>query len=391
MAGSKRGQSKRQSFGRLRQERSGRWSAAYLHHGTLHRAADTFPTKSSAVRWLEDERDLIELDRRNLGVWTSPAARLAQEEAARKAVTVAEYAETWIKDKPVARRTRDSYRYLLDTRVKGTALAEMPVTEVTVSDIRTWFGSLDASTPTARARAYEVVSSMFSAAVADGLLPATPCRVVNARKVRRARPVVHIESPEVEELATAMPEHLRAAVLLAAWCGLRFGELIALDRQDVAVDGSSVNVHKGLTRRNMITEVSAPKSETSVRLVSVPPHIRAAVTEHLTNHVKPGQNSPVFTDSGNDRITEGKFRPAWHKAREAIDRPTLRFHDLRHHAGLVAAYAGATIAESMARLGHSSPKMALHYAERAAARDALLADRITALATPSTTPANDGN
>ena len=48
---------------------------------------------------------------------------------------------------------------------------------------------------------------------------------------------------------------------------------------------------------------------------------------------------------------------------------------------MVAAYAGATISESMARLGHSSPKMALHYAERAADRDAFLAERISALAT----------
>lgn len=75
MARGKRGEPKRQAFGRIRQERSGRWSAAYLHHGVLHRAPATFPTKASGQRWLEDERDLIDLDRRNLGVWTPPAER----------------------------------------------------------------------------------------------------------------------------------------------------------------------------------------------------------------------------------------------------------------------------------------------------------------------------
>ena len=191
---------------------------------------------------------------------------------------------------------------------------------------------------------------MFSAAVAEGLLPVTPCKVPNATKVRRARSVVHIESPEVDVLAGKMPEDLAAAVLLAAWCGLRFGEVVALDRADVATDGSTVNVSKGMTRRGGVTEIAAPKSETSIRVVAVPPHVREALTSHLVDHTGPGDGAPLFTDADGQRITEGKFRPHWHRARAAAGRETLRFHDLRHHAGMVAAYAGATIAESMLHL-----------------------------------------
>lgn len=367
-------QPRRLGFGRTRQERSGRWSAGYNHAGTMHRPGATFPTKSAAVAWLEGERRLIDLDN-----WTPPADRAAK--AAKAATTVGQFAEDWHRDKPMSRRTKDSYRYLIDTRLIGTTLADRPITDVTVADVREWFGQLDASTPTARARAYEMVSSMFSAAVAEGLLPVTPCKVPNATKVRRARSVVHIESPEVDVLAGKMPEDLAAAVLLAAWCGLRFGEVVALDRADVATDGSTVNVSKGMTRRGGVTEIAAPKSETSTRVVAVPPHVREALTSHLVDHTGPGDGAPLFTDADGQRITEGKFRPHWHRARAAAGRETLRFHDLRHHAGMVAAYAGATIAESMARLGHSSPKMALHYAEQAADRDALLAERIAALAT----------
>ncbi|OBI92875.1 tyrosine-type recombinase/integrase [Mycobacterium asiaticum] len=380
MAAKRRTQPRRLSFGRTRQERSGRWSAAYLHHGVLHRAPATFPTKQAAVSWLTSEADLIDLDQRNLGVWTSPSHRAAKAAAAREVLTVGDYARKWLRTKPIARRTRDSYAYLLDTRLDGMALAARPVAEVTVADVREWFGSLDASTPTARARAYEVVSSMFSAAVADGLLVGNPCRVKGATKVRRARAVTHIESVEVDALAAKMPEHLAAMVLLAGWCGLRFGELIALDRDDLAADGSTVSVAKSYTRRNGTTEIAAPKSQTSIRVVVTPPHIRDALVTHLAEHVTAGPKAALFTDPAGERISEGRFRPHWHTAREAIGRPTLRFHDLRHHAGMVAAYAGATIAESMARLGHSSPKMALHYAERAADRDALLAERIAALA-----------
>ena len=376
----------RRTFGRLRELPSGRWQASYPHRGAVHKAPATFPTKDAAVAWLKSEEDMIDIDRRNPGIWTSPAERLVKAAEKQTAMTVLDYAKAWHRNKPMARRTRDNYGWLIDSRLDGTTLAGTPITDVTVADVREWFGALDASTPTARARAYEMVSSMFSAAVDDSLLPQTPCRVKGARKVRRARSVVHIESNEVDTLAQKMPAHLRAAVLLAAWCGLRFGELVAINRADVAEDGSAVSVSKGYTRRNGVSEIAAPKSQTSIRTVAVPPHIRDALVEHLREHVSPGPDAPLFIDASKQRITEGKFRPHWHTARAAAGRPTLRVHDLRHHAGMVAAHAGATIAESMARLGHSSPKMALHYAERAADRDALLADRIATLATAPKSP-----
>ncbi len=50
----------RRGFGRLRAERSGRWSAAYIGPDTkLHRAAATFEAKDDAIVWLSKERDLI--------------------------------------------------------------------------------------------------------------------------------------------------------------------------------------------------------------------------------------------------------------------------------------------------------------------------------------------
>ena len=62
----------RRSFGRLRQRGSGRWQASYLHHGRLHYAPATFPTKDSGTAWLDNERHLIDLDRRTPGTWTPP-------------------------------------------------------------------------------------------------------------------------------------------------------------------------------------------------------------------------------------------------------------------------------------------------------------------------------
>jgi len=51
-----------------------------------------------------------------------------------------------------------------------------------------------------------------------------------------------------------------------------------------------------------------------------------------------------------------------------IGREGVRVHDLRHYAGTMATLAGATLAEVMARLGHSTTKAAMLYQQVASGR-----------------------
>jgi integrase len=70
----------------------------------------------------------------------------------------------------------------------------------------------------------------------------------------------------------------------------------------------------------------------------------------------------------------------WDRARAKAGRPDLRFHDLRHTGAVLAALSGATIAELMARLGHTTPTMALRYQHAAQARDVEIAKRLSEIA-----------
>ena len=69
----------------------------------------------------------------------------------------------------------------------------------------------------------------------------------------------------------------------------------------------------------------------------------------------------------------------YYKARKAAGRPDLRFHDLRHTGAVLAAQSGATLAELMLRLGHSTPGAAMRYQHVAAGRDAEIAARLSAM------------
>jgi len=63
----------------------------------------------------------------------------------------------------------------------------------------------------------------------------------------------------------------------------------------------------------------------------------------------------------------------WNAARKAAGRPDLRWHDLRHTGATRAAQAGATTADLMARLGHSTIGAAMLYQHAAQDRDAQIA------------------
>ncbi|MFP2991281.1 tyrosine-type recombinase/integrase [Mycobacterium intracellulare] len=384
MARGKRGEPKRQAFGRIRQERSGRWSAAYLHHGVLHRAPATFPTKASGQRWLEDERDLIDLDRRNLGVWTPPAERARRATA--KQLTLAAYANPWLKDRHISRRTRENYAYHLDQNILP-ALGDMVLTKITPEDVRAWFAGLGSEYMTRNARAYGVLTAVLNTAVDDGLIDRSPARVKGASAVKHTkRSVVLLEADELAALADKMPDELRLTVLLAGWCGLRRGELFALTRADVAPDCSTLRIDKAVTYRERKYLSGPPKTRESRRTITVPTHLRPLLADHLHENVDTAKTALLFPDPETGSFyTEGRFRGPFFAAREAIGHDDLHFHDLRHFGGVMAAVAGATTKEVMDRLGHTTSTAAMRYQHVAAGRADALAERLSALATASST------
>jgi len=70
----------------------------------------------------------------------------------------------------------------------------------------------------------------------------------------------------------------------------------------------------------------------------------------------------------------------WYKGRAGIGRDDLRWHDLRHSGAVLAAATGASLAELMARLGHSTPAAAMRYQHAAAGRDREIAQLLSKLA-----------
>lgn len=358
---------KRRGFGRIRQERSGRYSAAYVGpDGRLHRAARTYELETDAEAWLAAERRKIDRD-----TWGSVERS--------DGITVRAYADLWIGQRDLRPRTKAHYESMLK-RLILPELGDLKLAAITPARVRQWHAGLGTTHKTRNAHAYALLHAICATAVADELLDSSPCRIRSAMQTKRQRTVDVLTPAEVEQLAAHMPAELQASVTMAAWCGLRWGETSELRRKDIPADCSVLRVRRAVTYRAGEFTVGPPKTAAGVRDVAVPPHIRPIVKAHLDTHVgKPGE-SLLFPGDDGGHLRGDQYRTHWEKARTAIGKPNLRVHDLRHVGAVLAAQTGATTAELMHRLGHTTPAMALRYQHVAAGRDAEIAERLSRLA-----------
>ena len=202
---------------------------------------------------------------------------------------------------------------------------------------------------------------------------------------RQREPVI-LSVEEVAQVAdTIEPQRLRALVLISAWCGLRWGEVIELRRKDVSVDASVLSVGRGATHQSGC-RIDTPKSG-KPRAVIIPPHIRADITAHLAAHVGQGPEALLFAPArGGCHLNDKVFRKSFAIALAKIGRDGVRIHDLRHFAGTQVARV-SSLAETMSHLGHSTVSASLRYQHMVSGRPAEVAEALSKLAqSPSDTP-----
>ena len=120
---------------------------------------------------------------------------------------------------------------------------------------------------------------------------------------------------------------------------------------------------------------------TGKRDVNIPPHLTPLVHEHMILHVQRGPGSLLFPAAAGGHMAPSSLYAVYHPARDKAGRHDLRFHDLRHTGAVLAAATGATLAELMARLGHSTVSAAMRYQHAAADRDKAIAEALSGLAT----------
>lgn len=362
----------RRQFGAIRRLPSGRWQSRYRNAtGRLVTAPRTFGTKAEASRWLA----AVEADQAR-GLWMEPSAGK---------ITLADYAWQWLRSKTnIGPRTREIYEGQLRLHVlpsvtsDAPVLGDYPLAKLTPELIRTWYAALaEERSPSTAAKAYTRLRQILNQAVEDDRIPKNPCRITGGGAERHPEQRF-LSITELLELAEAMPDRYRVLVLAAGLAGLRQGELFALRRRDVDLDDEAITVRRKRLRLASGDVIEDdPKSTAGRRMVALPKPLIVELRQHLDAFSTVDPDAYVFTSSDGRPLERSNFRNRiWLPATRRAGLEGLRFHDLRHTAGTLAAQTGATTKELMTRLGHASPRAAMIYQHATADRDRRIAERL---------------
>ena len=253
----------------------------------------------------------------------------------------------------------------------------MELRRITPSAVRAWHGRLSKSGLHANtvAKVYRLFRTMLDTAVDDGLLRTNPVHIKGAAVERSIeRPM--LDWDDIERIADAIHPRFRALVWVGATSGLRYGELTGVTRRHVDLEDRTLRVEQALTFiRGFGPTLGPPKSTAAHRTVVLPSGIAEMLAHHIDEFVADGPDALVFTSVKDSPLLNRYFAPYWKRALKAagLDE-SIRFHDLRHHAGTSAATAGASLREIMARMGHASSDASLRYLQASERRDVEIAD-----------------
>jgi integrase len=365
----------KRQFGTVQQMSSGRFQARYRGPDGKRYPAKTaegrpltFATRREADRWLAGvHTDIVR------GAWTPPDVTPVA------AVTLAEYAESWLKTRDLAPNTRRQYtEWLLPHIVKRFGDTELP--DITPTAVRSWYAKLLPNRKSYRAHVYSLLRTLLKGAVDDRLIDHNPCTIRGGGSNKRQKRIEPASLPELAVIVENMPDRLRLMVLLAAWCACRFEELAELRRKDVHLKKGTLRIERACVIINGERVVGPPKSEAGIRTVNIPPHLTDMLASHLIEHAQSGREGLMFPDHNGVQLSGTSVGYHFRKARKVAGREDVTFHGLRHTGAVLAAATGATVAELMARLGHSTPGMAMKYQHAAQDRDRAIADALSKLA-----------
>jgi len=265
--------------------------------------------------------------------------------------------------------TRARYRSAIDNQVLP-AFGAMPVGAIDQAAVRTFLSRLreDGAGRGTVGNARTVLSGVLGLAADGGAIRSNPARGARIGKVTHEEQVF-LTAAQVEQLADEIEhapivkgggEHRRKtfpdyalAVRVAAYTGLRAGELWALQIANVDLMRHRIHVIESLPTAGGVLE-PGPTKNYERRDVPIPAHLIDPLRDHVGRRRR---DAPVFTNRDGAYVRHnGWYRRYYAPAvtRAAMPGGTS-FHSLRHTCAALLAAQGLTEVEVMKQLGHGQP------------------------------------
>lgn len=292
--------------------------------------------------------------------------------------TARSFAEEWFKG---VNDLRPTSKAQLKSSVWIHVLPEfgnLPLSGVTHAHVQAWTNQMAGyqSASLCRKNVF-ALRRICNSAMKHGLIKSNPAEGISLPSASTAEQRF-LTKEEIAKLTLAIKPRYKAMVQVAAFGGLRFGELCALRRGSVDKARSTVKVTHTLIDVNNTVSFGPPKTKTSLRTVTLPRSVMDELVHHMNTYVEEGDDALLFTFNTGKPIRRAWFRTrVWLPATKRAGLEGLRFHDLRHTFVALWVSLGRNAQEVSKVAGHCSVAFTLdRYGHLYDTDDSDLSDRL---------------
>ena len=312
-----------------------------------------------------------------------------------KSLKFSEFTEIWKRDygsKELAPSTYKRYCRMLETRLLPY-FGHFYINKIKPTDIMKFYDLLEKDTQLVRKKGnngsktkkplsgktilehHRLLRAMLHKAVYWQLIVANPAERVQPPKARKPKRKSYDDEQtkillENLELLPSEDTKYKVAIILTVFTGVRLGELMGLEWQDVDFKNGIISINRSsqyLADMGVFTKV--PKTESSIREIAIPEFIISLLEEYkLGYEEQKSMYGELWTNS--DRLfvqADGKpMHPStiskWFvKYVGQIGLPVINFHGLRHTNASLLVAQNIDIAVISARLGHAQISTTLDF------------------------------
>ena len=312
-----------------------------------------------------------------------------------KSLKFAEFVDVWKRDygsKELAPTTYKRYCRMLETRILPY-FGHFYINKIRPTDIMKFYDLLEKDTQLVRKKGnngsktkkplsgktilehHRLLRAMLHRAVYWQLIVSNPAERVQPPRAKKPKRRSYDDEQtkillENLEKLTVEDTKYKVAIILTIFTGVRLGELMGLEWQDVDFRNGIISINRSsqyLSDMGVFTKV--PKTESSIREIAIPEFIISLLEEYkLWYEEQKSLYGELWTNS--DRLfvqADGKpMHPSsiskWFvKYVGTIGLPVINFHGLRHTNASLLVAQNVDIAVVSARLGHAQISTTLDF------------------------------
>lgn len=244
---------------------------------------------------------------------------------------------------------------------------------------------------------HRLISSILSMAVKWQVILANPCDRVAPPKVGRTK-IEYLDAEQAVhllELLDSAPIQYRTAITVLLFTGMRRGELLGLQWQDVDFTRSTISITKSLLYLpDRGTFQDETKNSTSDRVIRALKAVMEVLKSYRRWQLEQQMacldfwqdSGMIFTSMDGSPMHPDVLSGWFHDFIQTTDLPPIHLHSLRHTNATLAIANGVAMTTVAGQLGHASPtttmKIYAHSIQSAQAAAADLMDVLLARPRP---------